>query len=290
MSHVHAHNENTSTTKLIGAVFINVLLTIVQVVAGVLSGSLSLLADALHNLSDAGAIVVAIIAKVIGNKPANKKMPYGYKRAEMIGVLINSSTLIIVGIYLVVEAINKYFNPTPINGWIVFGVAGFALVIDIITAYITYTSGAKESMNIKAAFIHNVSDALASLVVIAAGLLIVFYQLYIVDIIATLLISIYVIYHGLVLLRDSVRVLMQAAPKHIDIDDVINTISEQNDVERVDSVRVWQSNEHNNYLDAKIVISNLEFDLVRTEVKQALHYKYGIEDSVIELIHVDSTS
>lgn len=285
MSHSHSHSQGdkTSTSKLVVAVLINIILTIVQVVAGVFSGSLSLLADALHNLSDAGAIVVAIVARVIGNKPANKKMPYGYKRAEMIGVLVNSTTLVVVGIYLIVESFDKYFNPTPVNGWIVFVVAAFALIIDLATAYITYTSGAKENMNIKAAFIHNVSDALASVVVIVAGVLIVLYDMYIVDVIATLLISIYVIYHGVLLLVDSIRIIMQATPKNIDIDDVIKTISEQSNVDLVKSVRVWQLNENENYLDAKVVISNLEFDLVVYEIKQALHFKYGIENSVIEV-------
>lgn len=279
-----SHSHNSSTIKLIWAVVINVTLTIVQIVAGVLSGSLSLLADALHNLSDAGAIFVAIIARSIGNKPANKKMPYGYKRAEMLGVLFNSATLIIIGVYLIVEAVNKYFNPTLINGWIVFGVAGFALVIDLITAYITYGSGAKNNMNIKAAFIHNVSDALASVVVIVAGLLIVFYQLYIVDVIATLLISIYVIYHGCILLLESVHILMQATPKNINVDEIIKTISENDNVNYVESVRVWQANENTHILDAKIAIYDDEFSLSINEIKQVLYLKYGIKDSVIEIV------
>ncbi|WP_340642513.1 cation diffusion facilitator family transporter [Photobacterium damselae] len=283
MSHNHSLDDKTNTSKLIVAVFINIILTIVQIVAGLFSGSLSLLADALHNLSDAGAIVVAIVARVIGNKPANKKMPYGYKRAEMIGVLVNSTTLIVVGIYLIVESFDKYLNPTPVNGWIVFSVATFALIVDLVTAYITYSSGAKENMNIRAAFIHNVSDALASVVVIVAGGMIVLYEMYIVDVIATLLISIYVIYHGVLLLTDSTRIIMQATPKNIDVNDVIRTIYEQSNVDLVKSVRIWQLNEHDSYLDAKVVISNLDFDLVLYEIKQALHFKYGIENSVIEV-------
>ncbi|MEC7306634.1 cation diffusion facilitator family transporter [Vibrio crassostreae] len=279
-------NHSESISKLVWAVVINILLTVVQVVAGVMSGSLSLLADALHNLSDACAIVVAIIARVIGNRPPNRTMPYGYKRAEMIGVLINSTTLIIVGVYLVFEAINKYFDPTPINGWIVFAVAGFALVVDLATAYITYKFGAKDNMNIKAAFIHNVSDAAASLVVVIAGLVIVFYQMYIIDVIATLLISIYVIYHGVILLYDSVRILMQATPKGVDIDDVARTIADQDNIKRVNSVRVWQSNDSQYYLDARVEISGCEFDSVIFEVKRTLDFNYGIKDSIIEVSNV----
>jgi len=109
-THSHAHNHDG---KLSMAVFINILLTVAQVIGGVLSGSLSLIADALHNLSDAGAIVIAIVARKIARKPANSQMTFGFKRAEIIGALINTTTLIILGIYLIYAAVEKYFNPQP---------------------------------------------------------------------------------------------------------------------------------------------------------------------------------
>ena len=119
-SHSHSHSHShTANGKLTLAVFINVLLTIVQIVGGILSGSLSLIADALHNLSDAGAIVIAIFARKISAKNADENMTFGYQRAEIIGTLINSITLIIIGFYLIYEAVSKYFNPTEINGWLV---------------------------------------------------------------------------------------------------------------------------------------------------------------------------
>src|SRR5690554_242876 len=107
MGHEHSHSGDS---KLGVAVVINILLTVAQVIGGLLSGSLSLLADVLHNLSDAGAILIALVARKIGNRSANKTMTYGYKRAEIIGVLINSTTLITVGLYLIFEALGKYFN------------------------------------------------------------------------------------------------------------------------------------------------------------------------------------
>jgi cobalt-zinc-cadmium efflux system protein len=217
MSHSHSLTNNG---KLTLAVLINVLLTIVQIMGGLLSGSLALIADALHNLSDAGAIVIAIFARKVSAKKADKNMTFGYQRAEIIGTLINSITLIIVGLYLIYEAISKYFNPTEINGWIVIYIAGIALVIDIATAVLTYMSGAKSSMNLRAAFIHNVSDALASVAVIITGVLIIFYQWYFVDVMATVLISIYVLYHGGLLAFQSIKILMQAVPEAFDISEL----------------------------------------------------------------------
>jgi cobalt-zinc-cadmium efflux system protein len=118
MSHDHLHHNHAyqHDGKLNFAVFINIILTIVQIIGGILSGGLSLIADALHNLSDAGVIVIAIFARKIARRLANSKMTFGFKRAEILGALINSTTLIIVGLYLIYEAINKFFNPQPLDG------------------------------------------------------------------------------------------------------------------------------------------------------------------------------
>ena len=279
----HDHSQHDMTDRKLGlAIFINVLLTVAQVVGGLLSGSLSLIADALHNLSDAGAILVAVAARKIGNKAANTTMTYGYKRAEIIGVLINSTTLILIGIYLIYAAINKYFKPTPIDGWIVFWVAGIALVIDIATALLTYKAGAKDNMNIKAAFIHNVSDALASVVVIIAGIMIISYQLYIFDVIATIGISIYVIYHGMVLLKKCILIIMQAVPEGMSIDHIKSSLTTINGVNRIDHVHIWQLDDKNIYFEGHVLLDNGQSELVKEEIRSTLKDRFNITHSTIE--------
>ena len=272
---MHSH-EHGVDRKLSIAVLINILLTVAQVVGGVLSGSLSLVADALHNLSDAGAIVIAVIARKIGNKNANESMTYGYKRAEILGVLINSTTLIVIGLYLIYEAFNKFFNPTPIDGWIVFWVAGFALVIDIGTAFLTYSAGARESMNIRAAFIHNVSDALASVAVIVAGVMIILYQLYVVDVIATIAISVYVIYHGIVLLKKCILILMQAVPEGISINDIKCTLNDIEGVDQVEHVHVWQLDENRLFFEGHLSLRGTDRATIKSAVRSALKHNFGI--------------
>lgn len=286
MSHSHSHSHSQShkdNGKLTFAVLINVLLTIVQIIGGVLSGSLSLIADALHNLSDAGAIVIAIFARKVSAKKADENMTFGYQRAEIIGTLINSITLIIVGLYLIYEAVSKYFNPTVINGWIVIYIAGIALVIDIASAVLTYMSGAKSSMNLRAAFIHNVSDALASVAVIIAGFLIIFYQWYFVDVMATVLISIYVLYHGGLLALQSIKILMQAVPEAFDIRELKADIELNEAVSAVLDIHVWQLDEHKLFLECKLQpeINIDHIDL--TKIKTMLLDKYGIKHSTIEV-------
>lgn len=285
-SHHHSHSHSHSHTgngKLTVAVLINILLTVVQIIGGVLSGSLSLIADALHNLSDAGAIVIAIFARKISAKKADEKMTFGYQRAEIIGTLINSITLIIVGLYLIYEAIIKYFNPTEIDGWIVIYIAGIALVIDIATAVLTYMSGAKSSMNLRAAFIHNVSDAMASVAVIIAGVLIIFYQWYVVDVIATVLISIYVLYHGGLLALESINILMQAVPETCEISEIKADIELIEGVSNATDIHVWQLDEHKLFLECKVEPATNEVFLDLAEIKAMLESKYGIKHSTIEI-------
>ncbi len=286
MSQSHDHSGDG---KLSIAVFINILLTIAQIVGGVISGSLSLVADALHNLSDAGAIVVAIVARNIGNKAPNKTMTYGYKRAEIIGVIINSASLVAVGVYLIFEAIGRYFNPAPIDGWIVFGVAGIALVIDIATALLTYSAGAKDNMNIRAAFIHNISDALASVVVIITGLLIIYFQFYIFDVIATIGISIYVIYHGCILLKKCILIIMQAVPDNISIEEIQGVMESVNGIKSAHHIHVWQLDDEKLFLEAHILIAhddNYQNTSSIKEVKTLLKEKFGISHSTIEAKHI----
>ena len=121
----HSHGEeNLSDRQLIFAVAINVLLTLAQIVGGIVSGSLALIADALHNFSDAASLGLAWFARRIGRRPADKLMTFGYAQGEVVAALINLTTLLIVGFYLLVEAINRFAKPQPIEGWTVIAVVG----------------------------------------------------------------------------------------------------------------------------------------------------------------------
>jgi cobalt-zinc-cadmium efflux system protein len=282
MGHGHSHShvdDNQSNKQLTLAVFINVLLTAVQVVGGVFSGSLSLIADALHNLSDAASIFIALVARKIGNKQADITHHFGYKRAEILATLFNSTTLIVIGGYLIFEAINSYLNPQPINGWIIVWVAAFALFIDLVTALLTYKAGAKNNMNIKAAFIHNVSDAMASIVVIIAGTLIILYQWYVVDLIATILISLYVIYHGVLLLKASCSILMQAAPIDFDQQLISKKLLQQFAITQIKSIKAWQLDDTTTHCE---IVMQTDTPIELNAIKHYLHDEFAIEHCVIE--------
>ena len=283
---MHDHGNGAGGDKrLVGAVLVNVLLTIAQVVGGLLSGSLSLVADALHNLNDAASLGIAIVARRIGRRPADSRRTFGYRRAEVIGALINLTTLIIVGLYLIYETIRRYFDPGPIEGWIIVWVAGIALVVDILTAVLTF-SLSKGSLNIRAAFVHNVSDALASLAVIVAGTLILLYEWTWTDLVATLLISAYVLYQGVTMMRDTIRILMEGVPPDIRIADVSSALIDVAGVRDVHHVHVWQLDEDHRALEAHLVVQDDAAEnatQIRRSAKKLLSDRFDIGHSTLEL-------
>ncbi|HQT52918.1 MAG TPA: cation diffusion facilitator family transporter [Phenylobacterium sp.] len=282
--HHHDHAEGMSDARLIGAVAVNVLLTVAQIVGGIVSGSLSLIADALHNLNDAASLALALVARKIGRRPADKLMTFGYGQAEVVAALINLTTLIIVGLYLVYEAIVRFFDPQPIEGWIIVIVAGVALVIDVATALMVRV-GAKHSINIKTAFLHNVSDALASVGVIVAGTLILMFDLYIADLVVTLIIAAYVLYQGFSLLPRTVRLLMGATPDDLDFDGVVAAIRGVEGVRDVYHVHIWHLGEHARALEAHVEphgASIAEFADAKARIRAMLARDFRVKHATLE--------
>lgn len=280
--HHHIHPSEISERRLWWAVSANILLTLAQVIGGLISNSLSLIADALHNFSDAASLLIALVAIRIARKPPDQLKTFGYKRAETIAALINLTTLIIIGLYLCYEAIIRFIAPVEIEGWTVVIVAGIALIVNTFTALLTY-SQSKHSMNIKAAFLHNVSDALASIGVIIAGTLILLYGWIWTDAVMTLLISGYVLWQGFNEMPKVIHLLMEGTPEHIDIDEVIDAMEVRDGVINVHHVHIWQLDERRNALEAHVVLDNgVNMDSLKFSLKQMLHDKFEIEHSTIE--------
>lgn len=289
-SHSHGscgHHHHGHESNLFFAIILNVGLTVAQIIGGIVSGSFSLIADALHNLSDAGSLVIAYLAQKISGQKANDRMNFGYARAQIIGALINSVSLAFIGIYLLIEASKKFLDPQPIDGWIVVIVAGIALVIDIGTAMLTF-KGSKNNINMKAAFIHNMSDAMASVAVIISGILIILYKIYWVDFIATFIISLYVLWHSWGLTKDCIKTLMQAVPDDLNILDVTEALSKIENVIDVHQVRIWSLDDNSRVCEAHIKINNQDLKTaegVKVIAKKILSEKFKISHSTLEFEH-----
>ncbi len=283
MGHVHSHHCNEKS--LFWAITINLFLTLVQIVGGLLSGSLSLLADALHNLSDAGALVIAFVAQKVSGLPANNVMTFGYGRAQILGALINSTTLVVVAFYLIYESWSRFAHPTEnIDGWMVVWVAGVALVVDLATAWLTH-GGAKDSINMRAAFIHNVSDALASIVVIVSGILIINFQVVWVDLVATVLISLYILYQSIGLIKSSMKTLMQAVPSDLDPNEIVNRLKTVSGVRDIHHVHIWEIHEKFRSFESHIKLEKVSIDetsQIKKEIKSLLKEQFHIGHSTLE--------
>ena len=292
MSGHHHHHAPESDRGLLFAVGINVLLTLAQVIGGIISGSLSLIADALHNLSDAASLGIALFARKISRRPADESKSFGYQRAEVIAALINLTLLITVSLYLIYEAVWRIVEPQVVAGLIIVLVAGVALIIDIITALITYRLS-KSSMNMKAAFLHNLSDALTSIGVIIAGALILLYEWYWVDTLLTFLIAGFVLWQGMIMLPKTIHLLMEGTPENLSSAEIKSSMEEVGDVQDVHHIHIWNLDEHRIALEAHVVVTANELQEVegiKENLKRVLKDKFKITHSTLEFEHHTDTN
>jgi cobalt-zinc-cadmium efflux system protein len=272
--HHHHHNEVTqkSVRLLIFSFVINMLLSVAEIVGGIVSGSVSLIGDALHNTSDAFSILIAVIAFKIGNKKASAKYTYGFKRAEIIGGFVNLILLFISGCYLLAEGIERLINPQQIDGLLIIWISVLALIIDALTAKISHHD-AHHNSNMKMVFIHNLADAFGSIGVIISGLCIMWFDLYRVDGIVALLIAFYMIFQSVVSFPQIVNILMNAAPDNIDIEQVKNSLLAIKNIKNVHHLHLWCISEHNVAIECHIESDNND---IIVEATQLLKDKFGI--------------
>ncbi|MDX1779764.1 MAG: cation diffusion facilitator family transporter [Thalassovita sp.] len=270
------------------AIAVNVLLTLAQIVAGVISGSLALIADAIHNLSDALSLVIAFFARRIGKRPADASMTFGYGRAEVVAALVNYTTLIVVAFYLAAEGVQRLINPAEVEGWIVVVVAGIALVIDTATALLIWRLSG-HSANMRAAFLHNLADALGSVAVIVGGTLILLYDWRLVDPIVTLLISGYILWHSWQGVRPVIRVLMLGVPEDSDLEAIATDLCRTEGVTDIHHLHIWHMQEHETALECHVVLTDMaEAETVKADIKRVLKDRHGIAHSVLELESAES--
>ena len=243
-------DASAGDSRVAWAVVVNLGLTVAQIIGGIVSGSLAMIADAIHNFSDAMSLIIAFFARKIARRPADGSMTFGYGRAEVVAALINHTTLIVIGFYLIYEAVMRFIEPSGVDGWLVVIIAGVALAVDVVTAILTY-SLSKDSVNIRAAFLHNVADALGSIAVIFAGTLIILYDWQIIDPIVTLAIAGYILWMSFSEIGNVIRILMLGAPPEVTASRVIETIEAVDGVASVHHLHVWQMQEHEAALDAQ---------------------------------------
>lgn len=280
--HEHHHNHeinNKTIVYLIWSFLINILLSLVELIAGILGRSVALIGDALHNTSDAFSILIAILAYKIGLKKSNAQYTFGFKRAEIIGAFVNLILLFISALYLVVEGIEKIISPQNIDGKLIICVSIIALIIDGITAKLSHHES-HHNTNMKMLFLHNLADALGSIGVIISGLCVIYFNWYFVDGIIALMIAGYMMFHSIVAFPKIVKILMNATPENIDINEIKKKLLKIKNVSDVHHIHVWNIDEHHISLECHIVSEDIN---VITKAQKLLAKDFEIKHSNIQL-------
>ncbi len=284
MGHAHAHNHthnhgNLAGKNLLISIFLNLLITISQVVGGLLSGSLALLSDALHNFSDVVSLIISYLANLLSKQKASSKRTFGYKRAEIIAAFINATSLIIVAILLIIEAIKRFQNPQEISAGLVIWLSLLGIIANGLSVLLLKRDAAK-NMNMKSAYLHLLTDMLASIAVLIGGLFMKFYSIFWIDSALTLVIAIYLIWVGYDLLKDSFRVLMLFTPQDVEVKNIVEEVCKIKGIKNMHHIHIWQLNEEEVHLEAHIDFDNdiklSEFDSILNEIEEILYHDYQI--------------
>ncbi|HEX9825099.1 MAG TPA: cation diffusion facilitator family transporter [Flavobacteriaceae bacterium] len=282
--HSHIHN-NTKDRNLFISILLNILITTAQIIGGVLSGSLALLSDALHNFSDVLSLLVSYIASKLAKKKASIHRTFGYKRAEILAAFINASTLVIVAILLIIEAVKRFQNPQEIESDLVIWLSLIAIIANGLSVLLLKRDSQK-NINIKSAYLHLLTDMMASVAVLIGGLLMKFYHVFWVDSVLTLLIALYLIWVGYELLKTSSKILMLFTPDHIDIKNVVRLVNKLPKVNRLHHIHIWGLNDDEFHLEAHLDVSEditlTEFDGVLHQIETLLHDKFQINHVTIQ--------
>ncbi len=286
-SHTHSHS-NLKGRKLLFSILLNIIITVAQVIGGLISGSLSLLSDALHNFSDVLSLSVSYIADRYSKKDASVEKTFGYKRAEIIAAFVNSATLIIVAIYLIYEAILRFSNQKPIESGLVIWLALLGIIVNGFSVILLYKDS-KSNMNMRSSYLHLLTDMAASVAVLIGGLLMKYFEWFWVDSLLTLLIAIYLIVMGYSLLKSSYKVLMLFTPDDLSLEVINEAICKIPGIKNVHHMHIWQLNEQETHLEAHIDfhedVTLSQFDTVLTKVEELLYHDFGINHVTIQPEH-----
>jgi cobalt-zinc-cadmium efflux system protein len=284
MSHQHDHTEGTSEKNLFITMLLNFLITVVEIVGGIVSGSLSLLSDAIHNFSDGIAIIVSYIAIRLSKKPRTLKYTFGLKRAELLAAIINASTLIIISFFLIKEAIERFSHPTPITGNLMLVVAVVGLIANVIGTLLL-KKGSDQNINIRAAYIHLLSDAVSSLAVIIGAVFIMMFNITWIDPALTIMISLWILKETYEIVKESVDVIMMSTPPDIDINEVQRAIEAVPGVKNIHHVHLWKMNDSDIHFEAHIDVDDVPVSRtaeIRGAIEQCLRDTYDINHTTLQ--------
>ena len=284
--HHHNHVEDLRGKKLLWVALLNFSITLVQIIGGIISNSLSLLSDALHNLGDSSAIFIAFLAGKKSRKKPDENKTFGYKRVEILAALFNAVVLISISIFLFFEAYERFITPEPIRGKIMFIVATFGLLANLISVFVL-NKDKDHNLNVKAAYLHLLGDTLSSIAVIFGGIIIWLYDIYWIDPLITVLVSIYIIYHTWSVVKQTVDILMQSTPSNINLEDIKRQVEEITAVENIHHVHIWKLNDTQTHIEAHINLNSnmnmIEMMKVKEQIELLLKERFHLSHITLQI-------
>lgn len=288
MSHNHDTKNNDGSIKF--GLVLNTGFTVVEFIFGILTGSLALIADAAHNLTDTFTLSVSFIANRLARREANDSKTFGYGRATILAALLNASVMLAVAAFIVIEAIQRLGNPHPVGGGVVAVVAFVGILVNGSIAYVL--SKNRKDLNMRSAFIDMAFDALSSLGAVIAGLIIWLTGITWVDSAVGLVIAALLVYNTLKILREAVQILLEGTPKDLDVAAITQAITDTEKVLSVDDMHIWAIRSGYNALSCHIAIDETDLKDSRNiveAVKTKLRNTYDIQHATVEVELEDCT-
>ena len=284
MKEQHSHNKNVVYNKpIIIGIILNVAFIAIEIFYGLISNSVALISDAGHNFSDVISLILALIAALLIKKKSTEKFTYGYKKGSILIALINSILLLVALGVIIWEAVHRLYNPVQINGQTVIIVAFIGIFINGITAYL-FIKDKEKDLNIKSAFLHMLTDALVSAGVVVSGIFITIFKIYWLDPLVSLLIVGVIFTMTYKLLKETIRLSIDAVPENIDIKSVFDYLMSIEGVSEIHDLHIWSLSTSQVALTVHIVVkSNYVFDnQVLNNININLHDKFEISHATIQ--------
>lgn len=283
--HIEHSSDEISSKNLLITVLLNLIITIGEFIGGILSGSLALLSDALHNAGDTFSIAISFIAKKISGRKATNQKTFGYKRIEILSALFNATTLIAIAIFLISEAVERIQEPKAIEAGIMLWVAVLGLIANLVGAFLLHRHS-HASLNIKSAYLHLIGDTISSVAVIAGAIIIQLFDITWIDPVITILVSIYLIIESWKIIKQSTNILMQAAPGEIEIEAIKNYIKEIDQITDIHHIHIWNLDDKTIFLEAHLLFKNdlplSQVDKIRGQIERELKLKFGISHLTLQ--------
>lgn len=265
-------------SRLRWVILLNIIITVSQVIGGIVGNSMALISDAMHNFSDVAALIISLVAIILSKREATYSKSFGYKRAEVLAAFVNSAVIIAVAIYIIVESIERLqiAQSLRINNELVIWLAGIAILANGLSV-LFLAKDAKHSMNMKSAFLHLLSDTLFSAAVLGGGLAMKYYGVTWVDGVLSILIGVYLMASSWQLLWNTTKILLQFVPEGINIPQLVKEVEELEEVKNIHHIHVWQLDEYTIHLEAHV---DLKDDLVVSET-------HSIQKKIQDLLHTN---